>query len=88
MTPKETFGQLLGLGKAWRVFKVRLEASSSKFVLKLEKTALLWLEASSRGGGHGDLPRPCRADALAASQRLQQRVRDRVSVPRGCRCND
>jgi len=38
MTPEETFGQLLGLGKAWRVLEARLEASSSAFLLKVEKT--------------------------------------------------
>ena len=26
MTPEETFGQLLGLGKAWRVVEARLDA--------------------------------------------------------------
>jgi hypothetical protein len=44
MTPEETFGQLLGLGKAWRVVEARLEASSSTFVLKVEETAALWPE--------------------------------------------
>jgi hypothetical protein len=34
MTPEETFGQLLGLGKAWRVVEARLEAST--FASKVE----------------------------------------------------
>ena len=45
-----TFGQLLGLGKAWRVVEARLEASSSTFVLKVEETAALWPEESTRAG--------------------------------------
>jgi transposase len=50
MTPEETFGQLLGLGKAWRVVKARLEASSSTFVLSVKETAELWPEESARAG--------------------------------------
>jgi hypothetical protein len=50
MTPEETFGQLLGLGKAWRVVEARLEASSSTFRLKIEETAALWPEESTRAG--------------------------------------
>ena len=50
MTHEETFGQLLGLGKAWRVVEARLEASSSTFVLKVEETAELWPEESARAG--------------------------------------
>ena len=50
MTPEETFGQLLGLGKAWRVVDARLEVSSSTFVLKVEETAALWPEESARAG--------------------------------------
>jgi hypothetical protein len=38
MTAEETFGQLLGLGKAWRVLEARLEASSSTFLVKVEET--------------------------------------------------
>ncbi len=38
MTPEETFGQLVGLGKAWRVVEAQLEASSSTFLLKVEET--------------------------------------------------
>ena len=33
MTPEETFGQLLGLGKSWRVVESRFEAESSTFFL-------------------------------------------------------
>ena len=50
MTPEETFGQLLGLGKAWRVVEARLEASSSTFMLKVEETAALWPQESTRAG--------------------------------------
>jgi hypothetical protein len=42
MTPEETFGQLLGLGKAWRVVEARLDASLTRFVLKVEEPAALW----------------------------------------------
>jgi hypothetical protein len=48
MAPEETFGQLLGLGKAWRVMEARLKASSSAFVLRVEETAELWPEESGR----------------------------------------
>jgi hypothetical protein len=41
MTPEETFGEQLGLGKAWRVVATRLEARSSTFVSKVEETAEL-----------------------------------------------
>jgi len=50
MTPEQTFGQLLGLGKAWRVAEARFEASSSTFVLRVEETAELWPEESARAG--------------------------------------
>ncbi len=50
MTPEETFGQLLGLGKAWRVVAARLEANSSTFLLKVEETPDLWLEEIARSG--------------------------------------
>ncbi len=50
MTPEETFGQLLGLGNAWRVVEARLETSSSTFVLRVEETAALWPEESDRAG--------------------------------------
>jgi hypothetical protein len=48
MTPEETFGQLLGLGKGWRVVEARLEASM--FVLKVEERPELWPEESARAG--------------------------------------
>lgn len=47
MTPWETSGQLLALGKVWRVVEARLEASSSTFVLKVEETSGLWPEEST-----------------------------------------
>ena len=50
MPPEETFGQLLGLGKAWRVVEARLEASSSTFMSKVEETPALWPEESTRAG--------------------------------------
>jgi transposase len=50
MTPEETFRQLLGLGKAWRLVEARLEASSSTFILKVKETAALWPEESTRAG--------------------------------------
>jgi len=34
MKPEERFGQLLGLGKAWRVLEARLAASSTTSLLK------------------------------------------------------
>ena len=48
MTPEETFGQLLELGKAWCVVETRIEASSSTFLLKVEETPDLWSEESAR----------------------------------------
>jgi hypothetical protein len=83
MTPEETFGQLLGLGKAWRVVEARLEASSSTFLLKVEEAPHLWPEESTRAGTPVNLPRPCRADAVAAPQLLQQGVRDRLCPAAG-----
>jgi hypothetical protein len=50
MTPEETFGQLLGLGKAWRVVEARFDANASTFVLKVEETPNLWPEESARAG--------------------------------------
>jgi hypothetical protein len=50
MAPEETFGQLLGLGKAWRVMEERIEASSSALVLRVEGTAELWPQESTRAG--------------------------------------
>jgi transposase len=50
MTPEETFGQLLGLGKIWRVVEARLDPPTSRFVLKVEETPELWPEESSKAG--------------------------------------
>jgi transposase len=50
MTPEETFGQLLGLGKPRSAVEARLEASSSTFLLKVEETPDLWPEESARAG--------------------------------------
>ena len=41
MTPEQTFGQLLGLGKAWRVVEAQFEPESSTFLLKVEETLYL-----------------------------------------------
>jgi hypothetical protein len=41
MTPEQTFGQLLGLGKSWRVLEARFESDSSTFFLKVEETPAL-----------------------------------------------
>jgi hypothetical protein len=48
MTAEETFGQILGLGKVWRVVEARLEAPM--FVLKVEVTPDLWPKQSARFG--------------------------------------
>ena len=50
ITPEQTFGQLLGLGKSWRVVESRFEAESSTFSLKVEETPDLWPEESARAG--------------------------------------
>ncbi|MSU32353.1 MAG: hypothetical protein EXS25_06800 [Pedosphaera sp.] len=50
MPPEQTFGQLLGLGKAWRVVEARFEPESSTFLLKVEETLALWPEESVRAG--------------------------------------
>jgi hypothetical protein len=50
MTPKQTFGQLLGLGKSWRVVESRFEPESSTFFLKVEETPELWPKESARAG--------------------------------------
>ena len=50
MTPEQTFGQLLGLGKSWKVVESRFEAESSTFFLKVEETPELWPEESARAG--------------------------------------
>jgi len=50
MTPEQTFGQLLGLGKSWKVMESRFEAESSTFFLTVEETPELWPEESARAG--------------------------------------
>ena len=50
MRPEETFGQLLGLGRAWRGVVARLEASWSSLVLKVEETAGLLPGEGVRAG--------------------------------------
>jgi len=50
MTPEETFGQLLGLGKPRRVLEARLEGSCSTFVFRVEETALFRPEESAQAG--------------------------------------
>jgi hypothetical protein len=82
--PEEMFGQLLGLGKAWRVVGARLGASSSTFVLKKRRNGWVVTGRECPNRDHGDLARPCRADAMAAPQRFQQGVHDRLcALPRG-----
>jgi hypothetical protein len=48
MTQEETFGQLLGLGKARLVVEARLEASSCSFPVQVEETLDLWPEVTAR----------------------------------------
>jgi hypothetical protein len=50
MTPDQTFGQLLGLGKSWKVVESRFESESSTFFLKVEETPELWPEESALAG--------------------------------------
>ena len=88
MTLEETFGQLLGLGKAWRVVEARLEASSSTFMLKVEETAALWPEDSTRAG----TPVSCH-DHVEPMQWRHLNVFNKECVivcelPRGRRSND
>lgn len=88
MTPECTFGQLLGLGEAWRAVEARLEASSATFVLKLEKTAALWPEERARAG-----------TTVTCNDHVEPFLRRHLNVfnkegvivcalPRGCRSND
>jgi hypothetical protein len=44
---EDTFGQLLGLEKVWRVVVDRLEASYLRFLLKVWKTVSPWPEESA-----------------------------------------
>jgi hypothetical protein len=50
MKPIRTFGQLFGLGKAWRVIEARLNANASALVLNVEQTPNLWPEEIVRVG--------------------------------------
>ena len=50
MTPEQTFGELLGLWKSWRVAEARFGADSSTFFLKVEGTPALWPEETARAG--------------------------------------
>jgi transposase len=88
MTPEETFGQFLGLGKAWRVVEARLEASSSSFLLKVEETPDLWSGVSAQAG----MPATCH-DHVEPMQRRHLNVFNKECVivcalPRGHRSND
>ena len=88
MTPEETFGQLLGLGKAWRVVEARLDAKASAFVLKVEETPDLWPEESARAG----TPVTC-YDHVEPMQWRHLNVFNKECVivcalPRGRRAND
>jgi hypothetical protein len=58
--------------------EARHEAGSSTFKLKVEDAAALWPEESARAETLVNLQRPCRADAVATSERLQQGVCHRV----------
>jgi len=48
MTPEESLGQFLRLGKARRVLETRLEAKPSTLVLKVQETPELSSEQSAR----------------------------------------
>ena len=48
MTPEQTFGQLLGIGKSCRVFEARLGPEFSVIVTKVQDTPGLWPEKSAR----------------------------------------
>ena len=48
MTPEETFHQLLGLGKSWRVIRTGYEAETDTFVICVKETAALWEEESTK----------------------------------------
>ncbi len=48
MTPEQTFGQLLGIGKSWRVFEARLGPKFAVVVPKVQETPGLWPEKSAR----------------------------------------
>jgi hypothetical protein len=48
MTPDESLGKFIGLGKARRVLETRLEAKPSTLVLKEKEAPNLWPEVSAR----------------------------------------
>jgi hypothetical protein len=48
MTPEQTFEQLLGLGKSWRVVDARFYSESSTFLLKMVDMMELWPDQSER----------------------------------------
>ncbi len=50
MKPEKTVGQLLELGKAWRVVEARIKASPLTIMLTVEEKAALWPEKSARAG--------------------------------------
>ena len=89
MTPEETFGQLLGLGSAWQLVEARLDASSTRFVLKVQEIASLWgPEESTRAG----TPVTCH-DHVEPMQWRHLNVFNKECVivcalPRGRRSND
>jgi hypothetical protein len=64
MTPEETFGQLLGLVKAWRVAEAGNGAGVSAVMLKVEAMPDLWPEASARAGNPA--PLLCRRETYPA----------------------
>jgi hypothetical protein len=88
MTPEETFGLFLGLGKAWRVVEARLDASSPTFMLKVEEIAALGTEDSTLA----ETPVTCR-DHVEPMQRRHLNFFNNECVivcalPRGRRSND
>ena len=72
MTPEQTFGQLLGLGKSSKRVEARFEPESPTFLPKVEETPELWPEESHPLWHPGGRLRPRRADEVAAPERLQQ----------------
>ena len=74
MTPEQTFGQLLGPGKSWRLVEARFESEYPTFLLKVGETAAVWPEECARGGTSV----PTATNAVVAPERLQQGVHDRL----------
>jgi transposase len=50
MTPEETFHQLLGLGRSWKVIRTEYEEKPQTFVICVQETEQLWVEESQRCG--------------------------------------